>query len=533
MKNNFLAYALFATFLVIGCKNSTEPDTTPPNVTITTPQNGAEVSGLSIIRANVSDNGGILKVEFLLDGSLLAVSEDTSEPFEYAWDTKPYETGSQHSISARAYDTSDNQKDSEAIIVTVNNDAATPSISIVSPIDQAVISEIVLIRALAVDDQGIAAVSFQIDGFLLENSTDSTEPYEFSLNTVSYENGSSHVLTAIASDIVGNVTISSPVAVIIDNSQAIPTQVNILPVMFDNSSFVIKWHRSPDDDFDSYKLDESFSADMSGQTAIFTSSNKEDTTYVVPNVSENEIRYYRLTITDTVGLETASSIKRAGAFQFPTDGLVAYYPFNGNADDASGNGNHGEVISAVLIQDRHGNANSAFSFDGVNDYIQVPYSSSLDIAGSLGISVWAKGIACQACGGSLSGIVAKGPIVPYGLGIDDGDRILFRVVSSGTFFSALDTNNHIDPSQWYHYVGVFEAGEYIKLYINGDEVVSIISGIPLTVDKSSQGLWIGSRAPSQQPSVPFYYFQGVIDDVRIYNRALNKSEIEQLFLESE
>ncbi|MBF0574179.1 MAG: hypothetical protein HQK69_10565 [Desulfamplus sp.] len=49
-----------------------------------------------------------------------------------------------------------------------------------------------------------------------------------------------------------------------------------------------------------------------------------------------------------------------------SDGLVAYYPFNGNANDESGNGNNGTVDGATMTADRNGNANSAYSFDGVN-----------------------------------------------------------------------------------------------------------------------------------------------------------------------
>jgi hypothetical protein len=53
------------------------------------------------------------------------------------------------------------------------------------------------------------------------------------------------------------------------------------------------------------------------------------------------------------------------------DGLVAYYPFNGNANDKSGNGNHGTVHGATLTEDRFGNADSAYNFDGVYDYIEI------------------------------------------------------------------------------------------------------------------------------------------------------------------
>ena len=60
---------------------------------------------------------------------------------------------------------------------------------------------------------------------------------------------------------------------------------------------------------------------------------------------------------------------------FLTNGLVAYYPFNGNANDASGNGNDGTVQGAVPTTDRFGNANSAYAFDGLTDYIELPLNT--------------------------------------------------------------------------------------------------------------------------------------------------------------
>ncbi|MBI4688657.1 MAG: hypothetical protein HY754_00055 [Nitrospirae bacterium] len=59
------------------------------------------------------------------------------------------------------------------------------------------------------------------------------------------------------------------------------------------------------------------------------------------------------------------------SFASLTDGLVAYYPFNRNANDESGNGYNGTVSGATLTSDRNGNANSAYRFDGVNDYIKI------------------------------------------------------------------------------------------------------------------------------------------------------------------
>jgi hypothetical protein len=62
----------------------------------------------------------------------------------------------------------------------------------------------------------------------------------------------------------------------------------------------------------------------------------------------------------------------------PTNGLVGWWPFNGNANDESGNGNNGTVNGATLTTDRNGVANSAYSFDGVNDYIDVGNANVLN-----------------------------------------------------------------------------------------------------------------------------------------------------------
>jgi len=71
----------------------------------------------------------------------------------------------------------------------------------------------------------------------------------------------------------------------------------------------------------------------------------------------------------------------------PTNGLVAYYPFNGNANDASGNGNNGVVNGATLTSDRNGSVNSAYSFNGVSNYISVGDNATLN-PNSISISGW-------------------------------------------------------------------------------------------------------------------------------------------------
>src|SRR4030042_3612979 len=68
------------------------------------------------------------------------------------------------------------------------------------------------------------------------------------------------------------------------------------------------------------------------------------------------------------------------------DGLVAYYPFNGNVHDESGNGNHGTVYGATLTMDVFGNLDGAYSFDGLDDYIAVDINTNFSDA--ISVAVW-------------------------------------------------------------------------------------------------------------------------------------------------
>ena len=71
----------------------------------------------------------------------------------------------------------------------------------------------------------------------------------------------------------------------------------------------------------------------------------------------------------------------------PKDGLVGYWPFNGNANDESGNGNHGTVNGATLTADRNGVTNSAYSFDGVSNYITAESNDKFS-SPNLSINLW-------------------------------------------------------------------------------------------------------------------------------------------------
>jgi hypothetical protein len=98
-------------------------DTTPPTASISSPTAGATVSGTVTLSANASDNVGVTRVEFLVDGALHAT--DTSSPYSASWNTTTATNGS-HALTARAFDAANNQTTSTAVNVTVNNTAPPP-----------------------------------------------------------------------------------------------------------------------------------------------------------------------------------------------------------------------------------------------------------------------------------------------------------------------------------------------------------------------------------------------------------------------
>ena len=99
---------------------------------------------------------------------------------------------------------------------------------------------------------------------------------------------------------------------------------------------------------------------------------------VVPNSKLNmKSRIKYLLFTAIVFIFTSNVFSQVPNY-VPTTGLVGYWPFNGNANDESGNGNNGTVNGATLTTDRFGSANSAYSFNGNGNHIEIPNSPSLN-----------------------------------------------------------------------------------------------------------------------------------------------------------
>jgi|TARA_Y100000310_G_scaffold228825_1_gene231157 hypothetical protein len=124
MKHIRVTVIVITLIINYGCETSTESDTTPPDVSISSPADGITVSDTVSIKALVADNEGVKSVEFYIDGELL--SSDSQEPFEVEWITNNSSNGS-HTLHCKAVDNSDNEALSESITVVVENVLLTAS----------------------------------------------------------------------------------------------------------------------------------------------------------------------------------------------------------------------------------------------------------------------------------------------------------------------------------------------------------------------------------------------------------------------
>jgi hypothetical protein len=218
-------------------------------------------------------------------------------------------------------------------------------------------------------------------------------------------------------------------------------------------------------------------------------------------------------------------------FAFCTDcdnnlnsGLVAFYPFNGDASDLSGNGNNGVIDGAALTSDRFGNEKSAFSFNGAGNTILANVKNMPVIDSPLSFSWW---FYTDSLAVFKSRSDAQNMIVLVNREEGIGVQVGFR--SPGYNTLGFDTWNwgggtllqakSPDPGKWYHCVYSFDGSTH-RFYINAKEIASSTArtqaGIPTV-------LMFGNYPTGRQ------YFKGKLDDIRIYNRSIKKSEIDILY----
>ncbi|MCC7465458.1 MAG: T9SS type A sorting domain-containing protein [Saprospiraceae bacterium] len=193
-------------------------------------------------------------------------------------------------------------------------------------------------------------------------------------------------------------------------------------------------------------------------------------------------------------------------------GLVAYYPFNGNVFDYSGQNNNGTIIGELsFVPDRWGNPNSAAYFNGTNAYVKVPASTSLDTlvkSMTLACTFYTKGYGAI-WASLLSKSIGTYAQRQYSIIYDEDGLISF-----GHSLAAM----HLIPKNEWHHLAITYGDSIIKCYLDGILLDSNI--ISYELKKTNYPLAIGA-----DPHIVMEYHYGMIDEVRVYNRALSAAEV--------
>ncbi len=210
-------------------------------------------------------------------------------------------------------------------------------------------------------------------------------------------------------------------------------------------------------------------------------------------------------------------------------GLLAYYPFNNSAADMSGNGYNGINNGATPVADRNGVANAAYYFNGTNSNIDLGDVNALRLNNTdYTINVWIN--SSQLSSDIASVVLCKRSNTAYGYALSITGSLQSRgagLVSYGPGggFDSFWGVNRITPGKWYMITIMYSLADHqAKSYING--VYDNESDNSMASPNSDASFYIGSDNPDNGS---YYFFNGNLDDIRIYNRKLSANELSKLY----
>jgi len=218
------------------------------------------------------------------------------------------------------------------------------------------------------------------------------------------------------------------------------------------------------------------------------------------------------TTTTTTGTTTGTTTTTGTS----NTGLVAAYGFDEvsgtTVADASGKGNLGTISNATRITNGH--SGKALSFNGTNAWVTVKDSASLDLSTSMTLEAWVYPTSLTTGGKTVIAKELSGGAV-YNLYANEDANVPISSFNDGNY-QVISGPNQLRVNQWAHLVSTYD-GQYQRLYVNGVEVANQAQNS--LIQPSTGALRIGGN------SVWGEYFQGYIDEVRIYNRALTATEV--------
>ncbi len=495
-----------ATVVVLG-------DTTAPAVAITAPLDQSSVSGSVAIVASAADDVGVVGVQFQVDGVALGAEKSTA-PYTATWDTTVAAEGA-HTLAAIARDAAGNQSES-IISVTVANvvpDTTAPTVSITSPADGSAVSGQVSITASATDAVGVAGVQIQVDDVPL-GAEIVTAPYAATWDSTAVPNGP-HTVTVIARDAAGNhaqssitVTVSSVIPDITPPVVAITSPVNDATV----SGSVTMTATATDNvgvvgvqfSVDGTALGDEMTAGP--YSAPWDSTSAPDGPHTLTAIAR-----------DAAGNQSQASVTvDVLNAQPPAAGLVAAYNFNEGSGtqalDVSGSGNTG--VTTRTTWSTAGRTGSALSFGG-NAFVTIADNAMLDLTAGMTIEAWVRP---SSSSNNVRPIVYKerGFGFSYALFSSSNGNVPAAWIRTTAQVSAAGTSS-IPSNTWTHLAATYDRSR-LRLFVNGVEVTN--TAATALISTGTGPLRIGGTNNGSD------FFRGLIDDVRIYNRALSAAEIQ-------
>jgi hypothetical protein len=224
------------------------------------------------------------------------------------------------------------------------------------------------------------------------------------------------------------------------------------------------------------------------------------------------------------GLATITMAQTVPSY-VPTTGLVGWWPFTGNANDESGNGNNGTVNGAVLTSDRFSNVNKAYNFDGIDDYILLDSLNNIQYK-PITYSIWVNADSLETIIYPLGGgrvIIGRDQSGYY----DQGAVMIYHYPAGGTdnefsyYIGQSESHSNYTPplNIWTHFVFTINAMDSVKFYINSNLVSQ--QYYP-TAGNANINFLIGAGNGR-------FFWNGKLDDIGVWNRDLNQQEITDLY----
>ena len=491
------------------------PDTSPP--TNGMPNTcGVTLSGDTRTEVWPRDDRGVASIELLVDGQRVGFTQQSW--FEFRWDTRRKMNGP-HTLSSVVRDTSGNEA-TWSCAITIDNPPMT--VEFTSPADGATVGGTVTVAVtpkIGGSPTGGAGIRFKVDGVYV-GPTDWEPPYQFAWNTTTVAEGP-HELSADMWYLYPDPTpyVSGSISVVVDRDTTTPPTVpGDLAASLTGDDAALSWTASTDDvGVLRYTVHRSTTVGFT-PTAANRIATPAGTGYADSDLAPGTY-HYKVLAEDADGNVSAAS-NEVSITVVPPDpappGLVASYGFNegsgGSVADGSGNGNTGTISGATRTSGKNG---GALSFDGTNDLVTVPDAAALDLTTGMTLEAWVNPsllsnswrtvLLKERPGGMVYALYAAGA----------GGRPGGYFVS-GDEFSALSPNV-LPLNAWTHLATTYD-GSVLRLYVNGTQVASEAHAGSMA--PSTGALKIGGN------NVWPEWFRGLIDDVRVYDRALTAAQIQ-------